>query len=159
MDIRNISKIKEEVINIGFSMLPINLIKSNKEIMKEEMNVLFVCKCLPWSCMEGVKKQVWSKSCAMHAQGHQVTILCIGSEHDCENSYMKEGIVITEIPYFVGSYIDPIAMLAEEYFFNLAIKRWIRKNVEKFDVVHVLGQREDLSIKYRYSVLDEKQQA
>ena len=131
----------------------------NIEIMKDEMNVLFACKCLPWSCMEGVKKQVWSMSKTMLEQGHQVTILCIGSEYDCENSYMKDGIVITEVPYFVGSYMDPIAMLAEEYFFNLAVKRWIRKNVEKFDVVHVLGEREVLSIENQYCELEEQQQA
>ncbi len=131
----------------------------NIEIMKDEMNVLFACKCLPWSCMEGVKKQVWGMSSAMLEQGHQVTILCIGSEYDCENSYMKDGIVITEVPYFVGSYMDPIAMLAEEYFFNLAVKRWIRKNVEKFDVVHVLGEREVLSIENQYCELEEQQQA
>ncbi|MEQ6119086.1 hypothetical protein [Reichenbachiella sp. MALMAid0571] len=127
--------------------------------MKEEMNILFVCKCLPWSCVDGINGQVWNMSHTMIEQGHQVTILCIGSEHDCENSYMKDGIVITEIPYFVGSYMDPIAMLAEEYFFNLAVKRWIRKNVEKFDVVNILGQRRDLSIDNLYPELHEKQQA
>ena len=121
--------------------------------MKEEMNVLFVCKCLLRSCKERFKKQVWKISQEMIDQGYQVTILCIGNEHECENSYMKDGIVITEIPYFVGSYMDPIALLAEEYFFNLAVKRWVRTNIEKFDIVNILGQKEDLSVDHQYSEL------
>ena len=110
----------------------------------ENSNILFVCKCFPWSCEEGIESQTWNTSLSLIEKGHDVTILCVGTEMGCENSHITEGVVITAIPYLLGSYIESISKLAANYFFNLAAKRWINVNDEKFDVVHVQGESEYL---------------
>ncbi|MEQ6119088.1 hypothetical protein [Reichenbachiella sp. MALMAid0571] len=117
-----------------------------KSDISGKSNILFVCKCIPWRCEEGIDPDTWDISRHLVEKGHDVTILCVGSETGCENSHIKEGIVITEIPYLLGSYIESISKLAANYFFNAAVKKWVNENVETFDIVHTQGENGHLFV-------------
>ena len=115
-----------------------------KATIPESSNILIVSKCFPM-CSEA---PTWKISRSFIEKGHEVTILLIGTEIGCENSYMKEGIIITRIPYLFGSYLPSISKQAADYFFNWSIKRWISRNKEKFDIVHVQDESEHLIADY-----------
>lgn len=127
----------------GFSTYPdvcIEILGKGEAVeMKRNVNILFVCRGLPSRYHEGIDSQTWNLSQSLIRMGHEVTILCIGGDTECENSFIKDGVVITRIPYFLGSYINPKALLGEEYFFYLSARKWIKKNMDEFDVVHLEG--------------------
>lgn len=116
--------------------------------MKRNVNILFVCRGLSSQYHEGIDSQTWNLSQSLIRMGHEVTILCIGGDTECENSYIQDSVVITRIPYFLGAYINPSVLLGEEYFFYLSARKWINKNKDEFDVVHLEGSK-------GYSVADE----
>ena len=115
-----------------------------KTEMPEGSNILFVCKFIAWRSEEGISSYTWDISRSLVEKGHDVTILCVGSEIGCENSHLSEDIVITKIPYLLGSYVESISKIAADYFLSNTVKRWINKNDEKFDVVHLQGESEYL---------------
>ncbi len=115
-----------------------------KTEIPENSNMLLVCKCFPLSIEKGIETKTWNVSRSLIEKGHDVTILCIGTATGCENSYLTNGVVVTEIPFLLGSYIESISKFASDYFFSLTIKRWINQNAEKFDAVHVQGESEYL---------------
>lgn len=115
-----------------------------KAAIPDSSNILIVSKCFPMSSETTIETQTWKISRSFIEKGHEVTILQIGTEVGCENSYMKEGVIITKIPYLFGSYLPSISKQASGYFFNWSIQRWISRNKEKFDIVHVQGESEYL---------------
>jgi len=115
-----------------------------KAAIPESSNILIVSKCFPMCSEVAIETQTWKISRSFIEKGHEVTILQISPEIGCENSYMKEGIIITRIPYLFGSYLPSISKQAADYFFNWSIKHLISRNKEKFDIVHVQGESEYL---------------
>jgi hypothetical protein len=89
--------------------------------------------------------------------GHDVTIVCGSDLGFPENSYMKQGVVLTEIPYHHSRPIHALSKQSEEYFFKQAVKKWMSKNQEQFDMVKEESQKYTFTAydKYRkqYSVL------
>ncbi len=111
--------------------------------MKDKVNILFVCKANPSGYNEGIKMEAWNLCRSLMEMGHEVTVLSVGGS-DCENSIMKEGVVLTKVPYYPGVWKYPVLNLAENYFFELTAQKWVKKNKDEFDVVHVEGRREYL---------------
>ncbi len=107
--------------------------------MKKKLKIAMLCKSLPWSFKGGIQTHSWTLSKELCDLGHEVTIIAAGSFMR-GSEYIKEGIKVIEIPYFPGRYIFPIALLAEEFFFNLALKNWIRKNNHNYDIIHMQGR-------------------
>lgn len=104
------------------------------------LNILLICKSLPWKFNGGIQTHVWELSKSLTKANHEVTILTGGPYRQAERSFDKEGIRIIEIPYFPGRYIKPISMLAEELSFNVAVKQWVKEEHADFDVIHAQGR-------------------
>ncbi len=104
------------------------------------LNILLICKSLPWKFNGGIQTHVWELSRSLVSAGHQVTILTGGPYREAERGFDKAGISIIEIPYFPGRYLKPISMLAEELSFNLAAKKWVSAKHGDFDVIHAQGR-------------------
>lgn len=108
--------------------------------MKPTLNILMVCKTLPWKFKGGIQTHTWLLSKSLVALGHQVTILTAGSVKEGIKEFEKDGINLVELPYFPGRYIKPVALLAEELGFNLAARQWVKKNHQAFDIIHAQGR-------------------
>lgn len=107
---------------------------------KVTLNILLICKSLPWKFNGGIQTHVWELSRALVTEGHKVSILTGGPFKKAEKVFQKEGIDIIEMPYFPGRYLKPVSMLAEELSFNMATKRWVREHHKPFDIIHAQGR-------------------
>lgn len=108
--------------------------------MKDKLNILLICKSLPWKFNGGIQTHVWELSKALVGKGHTITILTGGPYRQSEKSSEKSGINIIEIPYFPGRYLKPVSMLAEELSFNISVKRWVSQYHQPFDIIHSQGR-------------------
>lgn len=106
---------------------------------KGKLKIAMLCKSLPWSFKGGIQTHTWTLSKELHALGHGVSIISAGSFLKGK-TYIKEGIEIIEIPYFPGRYLLPFSILAEELFFNLSLKKWLSRNEQEFDIIHMQGR-------------------
>jgi len=104
------------------------------------LNILLICKSLPWKFKGGIQTHVWELSQSLVSKGHQVTVLTGGPFKAVERSFDKAGVNIIELPFFPGRYIKPVSMLAEELSFNLTARRWVKHHHAYFDVVHAQGR-------------------
>ncbi|GAB5525501.1 MAG: glycosyltransferase family 4 protein [Roseivirga sp.] len=104
------------------------------------LNILLICKSLPWKFNGGIQTHVWELSRSLVSAGHKVTILTGGPYREAERCFNKAGVSIIEIPYFPGRYLKPVSMLAEELSFNLAAKKWVNAQHSGFDVIHAQGR-------------------
>lgn len=105
-----------------------------------QLNILLICKSLPWKFSGGIQTHVWELSQALVVQGHAVTILTGGPYRQAERAFDKEGITIREVPYFPGRYLKPVSILAEELSFNLAAREWTKNHHSAFDIIHAQGR-------------------
>lgn len=105
-----------------------------------QLNILLICKSLPWKFSGGIQTHVWELSQALVTQGHAVTILTGGPYGQAERAFNKEGITIREVPYFPGRYLKPVSILAEELSFNLTVREWTKKHHAAFDIIHAQGR-------------------
>lgn len=108
--------------------------------MNKSLHILMICKSLPWRFKGGIQTHSWDLAKALTALGHQVTVLTGGKFSDAEKAYSKEEVNLVEIPFFPGRYLPGIAYLAEELSFNLQVKRWVKKNANRFDIIHAQGR-------------------
>lgn len=106
----------------------------------KKLNILLICKTLPWQFKGGIQTHTWELAKALNEKGHNVSILSGGSFRSFEAETKKEGISIINIPYFPGRYIKPISFLAEEFSFNFAVKKWVKENENSFDIIHAQGR-------------------
>ncbi|QNL22668.1 glycosyltransferase family 4 protein [Hyphobacterium sp. CCMP332] len=106
---------------------------------QKKLNVLMLCKSLPWNFKGGIQTHTWDLSRELQERGHNISILCAGSLFKSQR-FVKEGIEIIELPYLPGRYIFPFSKLAEELLFNLSLKFWVNKNAQKYDIVHMQGR-------------------
>jgi glycosyltransferase involved in cell wall biosynthesis len=106
----------------------------------QELNILLICKSLPWRFKGGIQTHTWDLARTLVSKGHSVSILSGGSFRKPELRYICEGVQLIEIPFFPGRYIKPISMLAEELSFNFKVKKWINKNHEQYNVIHAQGR-------------------
>lgn len=104
------------------------------------LNILLICKSLPWKFKGGIQTHVWELSQSLVTLGHQVTILTGGAFRASEQRFDKEGIQVVELPFFPGRYVKPVSLLAEELSFNLAARKWVKVHHSTFDVVHTQGR-------------------
>ncbi|OEK04549.1 glycosyltransferase family 4 protein [Roseivirga misakiensis] len=107
---------------------------------QSQLNILLICKTLPWQFKGGIQTHTWQLAKALTEKGHRVSILSGGAYRSKESRLVKEGIEITSLPYFPGRYIKPISYLAEEFSFNWTAKNWIHENHEGFDIIHSQGR-------------------
>ena len=105
-----------------------------------KLNILLVCKTMPWTFKGGIQTHTWELGKAIKNSGHSVTILTGGPYRSEESETVKEGISIVSLPYFPGRYIKPISIAAEEISFNWYAKNWVKKNHHKFDIIHAQGR-------------------
>ena len=110
--------------------------------MKREkaLNILLISKTLPWQFKGGIQTHTWELAKSLIAIGHQVSILNGGPYRSKVQSKEVEGIKVIQTPYFPGRYIKPIALIAEEFSFNWAVLKWVRKNHKEFDIIHAQGR-------------------
>jgi len=108
--------------------------------MNRSLNILMICKSLPWRFKGGIQTHTWQLAKALTAQGHQLSILTAGSFKKEAFSWEKDGINIIEIPYLPGRYIKPVAALAEELAFNVAVKKWVKAHQQDYQVIHAQGR-------------------
>lgn len=108
--------------------------------MTTSLSILIIVKSLPWKFKGGIQTHSWDLARALSQKGHQVTILTGGAFLSKKSTSLKEGISLIEIPFFPGRYIPGISFLAEELAFNLQVKSWIKKNQERFDIIHAQGR-------------------
>jgi hypothetical protein len=94
----------------------------------KKQNILFVYQSNPWMFESNIDNQNWNLARTLARTGHDVTLVYGSKFTSLENSYLKEGVIVTEVPAYI-----PITDLAKEYFFKLTIKKWINKNQEYFD--------------------------
>ena len=106
--------------------------------MKTALNILMICKSMPWRFKGGIQTHTWQLAQALIAEGHQVMVLTAGGYKRPEKAVVKNGVNIVEIPYLPGRYVKPIAALAEEFAFNWAAKRWVQNHHEVYDIIHAL---------------------
>lgn len=99
-----------------------------------------VCKSLPWRYKGGIQSHTWDLSRSLAELGHDVCILTAGSIRTGFKSYTKNSVTILELPYIPGRYLKPLARLAEEFFFNLSARIWMKKNEQAYDVIHLQGR-------------------
>lgn len=107
---------------------------------KKALNILLISKTLPWQFKGGIQTHSWELAKSLTALGHQVSILNGGPFKTKTNSIQKEGIEIIQAPYFPGRYIKPISLVAEEFSFNWTVFNWVKKNHNRFDVIHAQGR-------------------
>ena len=96
----------------------------------KKQNILFVYQSNPWMFESNIDNQNWNLAHTLARTGHDVTLVYGSKFTSLENSYLKEGVIVTEVPAYI-----PITDLAKEYFFKLTIKKWINKNQEDFDLI------------------------
>ena len=108
--------------------------------MKTALNILMICKSMPWRFKGGIQTHTWQLAQALIAEGHQVMVLTAGGYKRPEKAVVKNGVNIVEIPYLPGRYVKPIAALAEEFAFNWAAKRWVQNHHEVYDIIHAQGR-------------------
>ncbi len=105
-----------------------------------KLDILLVCKTMPWTFKGGIQTHTWELGKAMNKLGHNVTILTGGPYRSNETTTVKEGIEVVSLPYFPGRYIKLISIAAEEISFNWYAKNWVKNNHERFDIIHAQGR-------------------
>ncbi|WP_082794055.1 glycosyltransferase family 4 protein [Roseivirga seohaensis] len=105
-----------------------------------KMNILLICKSLPWRFKGGIQTHTWNLALALTEKGHSVSVLTGGAYREAEKQYEIDGVSIIEIPFFPGRYLKPISNLAEEFSFNWQAKNWVKKNHSCFNVIHTQGR-------------------
>ncbi|TDQ17055.1 (1-_4)-alpha-D-glucan synthase (UDP-glucose) [Algoriphagus boseongensis] len=108
--------------------------------MNKSLKIVMICKSLPWRFKGGIQTHTWDLAKALTGLGHQVTVLTGGNFSKAENRYSKDEVSVVEIPFFPGRYLPGIAYLAEELSFNIQVKRWVKKNADRFDIIHAQGR-------------------
>ncbi|GAB2475034.1 glycosyltransferase family 4 protein [Algoriphagus taiwanensis] len=108
--------------------------------MKTTLSILIIVKSLPWRFKGGIQTHSWDLARALQAKGHQVTILTGGAFLKGQVQNDHEGISVLEIPFFPGRYLPAISFLAEELAFNLRVKSWVKKNHQRYDIIHTQGR-------------------
>ncbi|WP_422353941.1 glycosyltransferase family 4 protein [Roseivirga pacifica] len=108
--------------------------------MDKQLNILMVCKTLPWQFKGGIQTHTWELAKALTDRGHKISILNAGSIKKKTKVSEVEGIEIIQIPYIPGRYIKPLSVLAEELAFNWSAKQWVKENHERFDIIHAQGR-------------------
>lgn len=104
------------------------------------MRILMISKALPQTFKGGIQTHVWELSRALHARGHEVSILTAGSLRRGINNWESDGIHIYKIPYLPEKYIPILSHTISELSFNLAAARWIERHADKFDMIHAHGR-------------------
>lgn len=104
------------------------------------MKILYISKALPFSYKGGIQTHVWELSKWMIRQGHDVSILTAGGLKKGFVQKEIEGRTIFEIPYLPGRYIPVYSLFLEDYFFNRAVLRWLRKHNRDYDIIHIQGR-------------------
>ena len=104
------------------------------------MKILFVCKSLPHRCQGGIQTHVWKLSEWLGRFGHQVSILTAGRWRTGEQTYMLDGRQIIEVPYLSGHRSPIFSLFLEEWLFNRAAAKWLRRSASAFDIVHLQGR-------------------
>lgn len=106
----------------------------------QKLNILLICKSLPWRFKGGIQTHTWDLATTLVSKGHDVSILSGGAFKKPIQKYLREGVKIVEIPFFPGRYIKPISLLAEEFSFNFEVRKWVNKNHNDFDIIHAQGR-------------------
>lgn len=107
---------------------------------QKPLNILMLCKSLPWQFKGGIQTHTWELARALHNRGNNITILNAGSYKKGVESTVKEGIEIIQIPYLPGRYFKPLAILLEEFAFNWSAKNWVKNNHKHYDIIHAQGR-------------------
>lgn len=108
--------------------------------MKSRLNILLICKTMPWKFKGGIQTHTWELAKALKQANHDVSIITGGPFRSNVVSVQKEGVDIISLPYFPGRYIKPISFAAEEIAFNLSVRKWIKTNHAGFDIIHAQGR-------------------
>lgn len=104
------------------------------------LKILLISKTLPWQFKGGIQTHTWELAKSLVAIGHQVSILNGGPYRSKTSTNDMEGIQVIQTPYFPGRYLKPIALIAEEFGFNWAVLKWVRRHHENFDIIHAQGR-------------------
>ncbi|PIQ48338.1 MAG: hypothetical protein COW03_10890 [Cytophagales bacterium CG12_big_fil_rev_8_21_14_0_65_40_12] len=104
------------------------------------LNILLICKSLPWRFKGGIQTHTWDLARTLATKGHAVSILSGGAYKKPVQKYFREGVQVIEIPFFPGRYIKPISLFAEEFSFNLEVKKWVNLHHIEYQIIHAQGR-------------------
>ncbi|MFT6873273.1 MAG: glycosyltransferase involved in cell wall biosynthesis [Roseivirga sp.] len=108
--------------------------------MKSSLNILLICKTMPWQFKGGIQTHTWELAKALSQANHKVSVLTGGPFRSTEIKTQKEGVEIISLPYFPGRYIKPISFAAEEISFNVSVRKWVKSNHNDYDIIHAQGR-------------------
>lgn len=108
--------------------------------MRNKLNILLVCKTMPWQFKGGIQTHTWELAKALKKADHNVSIVVGGPFRSTEAKTVRNGVEVISLPYFPGRYFKPISFAAEEIAFNVVVRRWVRKHHSNYDIVHAQGR-------------------
>ena len=104
------------------------------------MNILIICKALEDTYEGGIQTHVSSLTTELLNLGHKVTLLTAGSILE-KNKYVVKGDLTTiKLPYLSRTFSLGLTNFLGEWSFNFMVKRWIKANSHKYDLIHVQGR-------------------
>lgn len=106
-----------------------------------------VCKSLPDTFSGGIQTHTWLLSGALQEAGHTVSILTAGSFRQKLQRETVQGRMLIKLPFIPGRRLPVLKLTLEELFFNLAVRRWLKRNAQNYDVIHLQGRSGGLTSK------------
>lgn len=99
-----------------------------------------ICKALPFAYKGGIQTHVWELSKALIGLGHEVTILTAGNRHKGNSLNGENCPKVLFLPFVPGRMAPGLEHFIQDVTFNIQVNRWVRKNHEDFDIIHLQGR-------------------
>lgn len=110
------------------------------EEQSKKLNILLISKSLPKTFKGGIQSHVWDLSQALIERGHSVSILAAGSMKRPTYEEEVDGRRIIYLRYFRGKHAPILKVFLEELGFCVAVRFWLLKNGDQFDIIHGQGR-------------------
>ncbi len=112
----------------------------NQTINPNLMRVLLISKSIPNSFKGGIQTHVWELASHLEKIGVSVTILTGGSLRAGARARMIEGRKVISLPYLPLRKFPIVGIGIDEFAFNVAVARWVKRHHKDFDIIHQQGR-------------------